>query len=104
MEAERVAHAGVVGRQRGVASVALRRGSRAPEQPGSDATFVRDQLVAEIPSQREQFRRRLDPRGGGDGAIALRGWRQVDGVYGRRVDGTVLGRGHGPIMPSATLM
>ncbi len=80
------------------------RTSGAPEQPGSDATFVRHQLVAEIPSERNQLRRCLDPRGGRDGAVALRGGRQVDGVHGRGVDGPVLGCGHGPIMPPATLM
>jgi hypothetical protein len=93
----------VVGREREVAGIAPRRGPGAPQEPRPDAADVRDEVVTEIATQRQQIGRRFDPRARGDGAVALRGRGQVDGVHGCRVDGTILERSHGSIMTSASL-
>ena len=97
-EPEGEAHVRIVGRERGVARVSLRRRPGAPEQPRPDATLVRDELVSEIASELEQLGRCLDPRGRRDRAVALRSRGEVGGVPRGGIERSVLGCGHAPIM------
>ena len=72
----------VVAVDREVAGVGLDRGPGAPQQPTADAALVHGDLelrvgVAEVVTQRQQRGGCLDPRGGGDVAVAGRACRAV---------------------------